>query len=273
MKRLEALSFLKSELAGFEAAELRHIVSFVLGITIPEIYISPAEEISAEQEEKLREIVSRRKQREPLAYILGEWDFMGLSFYVDRSVLIPRQDTETLAEAAIAYAKEKGTAKALDICTGSGCIAVSVKKALPGMEMKASDISGAALLIAKENAERNLTDIEFMKADLFCGIDGTFGLITANPPYIAEDEYAELQEEIVRYEPKLALTADENGLFLYRRIAKEAKRILNGRIFLEIGWKQADDVMGMLRQEGYTDIYKIKDLSGNDRVISGEYIK
>ena len=272
MNRREALLLLKKEFETLETAEIRHSLRAVLGISQAEIYLDPEKELTDAEEKQLQELICRRKQAEPLAYILGEWDFMGLTLSVNKNVLIPRQDTETLAEDAIAYAKKTGAKNALDICTGSGCIALSLKAALRDMEVTASDISKEALAVAKENAERNGLAVNFIESDLFADIEGIFDIITANPPYIAFEEYMDLQPEIIFYEPQLALVAEENGLYFYRKIAEEAKKYLCGRIFLEVGFLQAEAVSEFLAENGYTEIYTLKDLGGIDRVVSGKYV-
>lgn len=266
MTRTEAIKLLKAELK--EASELRYILPFVLKEDFSRMIAYGSESISEAEERQLKEIIKQRKEHIPLQYILREWYFMDLTLYVDENVLIPRQDTETLCELAIDYAKRSDSKTMLDICTGSGCIALAVKKAVPRLKVTAGDISEKALEVARKNADLNQLEVCYEKSDLFNNIEGSFDIITANPPYIAESEYEALEKELT-FEPKLALVAEEDGLALYKRIAKEAKAKLNkgGAIFLEIGSSQAFAVSEMLCESGFINIETIKDLAGNDRVV------
>ncbi len=266
MTRTEAIKLLKAELK--EASELRYILPFVLKEDFSHTVAYGNESISEAAERQLKEIIKQRKEHVPLQYILREWYFMDLTLYVDENVLIPRQDTETLAELTMDYAKRNNSKTMLDICTGSGCIALAIKKAVPKLKVTASDISEKALEVARRNASLNKLDVCFERSDLFDNIKGSFDIITANPPYIAESEYEALEKELY-FEPKLALIAEEDGLALYKRISKEAKTKLNkgGVIFLEIGCSQAFAVSEMLKKNGFINIKTVKDLAGNDRVV------
>ena len=232
------------------------------------------------------ELIDVRSKHFPLQYILGETYFCGLRFLVDDNVLIPRQDTEVLVEKVIADNPDRNK-YILDLCTGSGCIAISLS-ALGGYKLiVGTDISNEALRVAARNAEdlveSQLIDDEmenkiyFMQSNLFdnfskleaeLGID-KFDIITANPPYIRSKDIGTLQDEIKKYEPIIALDGDKDGLKYYREIAKDAKNYLNdgGKIYLEIGYDQADDVRKIFESAGYTYIETVKDLGGNDRVI------
>lgn len=235
---------------------------------------------------QFEELISMRASHFPLQYILGESYFCGLKFNIDRNVLIPRQDTEILVEKVIADNQDKNKS-ILDICTGSGCIAISLACLGDYKLVVGTDISEDALEVAAKNANelvenRELDDemnqsIYFLQSDMFDGLYKlkeklgieTFDIITANPPYIKSDEIKKLQDEVKKYEPRLALDGDKDGLKYYKSIASEAKKYLNdnGKIYLEIGYDQADEVAKVFENAGYTHIETVKDLGGNDRVI------
>ena len=211
--------------------------------------------------------VGRRLLREPLQYILGTWYFMGLPFTVTPAALIPRQDTETLAEEGKRLISGRGYRSLLDVCTGTGCIAVSLAK-LTGICAEASDISPECAALARENAERNGVKLAVRTADLFDGA-GKYDVVTANPPYIADADMEALQPE-VRFEPRLALAGGKDGLELYRRIAKEAEPHINrgGALLLEVGYGEAETVAALFTGK---KVRIIKDLNGIDRVVIIEY--
>lgn len=220
---------------------------------------------------KLISLIERRKAHEPLQYILGEWEFMGLTFKVNEDVLIPRQDTETLAEEAERLIVGRGFRSLLDICTGSGCIGISLAKRT-GIGVCLSDISERALEIAKINAALNGTDCKLVKSDLFSGTKGGFDIITANPPYIRSAEFGSLQAE-VGYEPRLALDGGDDGLDFYRRIKDDFSEHLNenGVLLMEIGFDQAESVNKLFA--GCGNVRIIKDICGLDRVVAVDRIK
>ena len=260
IKELEQRLSAVSDAPRFEAEQL---ASFVLGKS--RLSLEDKKEIfPGKYSDSLNELAKRRLSGEPLQYLLGEWEFMGLPFIVEPSALIPRQDTETLAETAIKLIKERGYKSALDICTGTGCIAVSIKK-LGGLKrVAASDISPDCTALAKRNAELNMVDIELSVRDLFAG-HGSFDIITANPPYINKEDMAALQRE-VRHEPALALYGGEDGLDFYRRIASDWHAHINpgGAMLLEAGMGEAGAVADMF--SGFKTRI-IKDLCGVERVV------
>ena len=230
----------------------------------------PAEESVQEQ---YRAAVKRRAGREPLQYITGTAPFYGYSLRVTPAVLIPRFDTEILVQELLEVLKPG--MRILDICTGSGCIpAVAAKEFSERNEGKtldvtASDISEDALCVARDNAARLGVDVHFIKSDLFSDITGTFDVITANPPYIREAEISLLDKEVCSFEPRIALSGMEDGLYFYRKISAEASDYLrrDGIMILEIGAEQAESVSGMLRDHGFRDIRLVQDLGGRDRVL------
>ena len=209
----------------------------------------------------LEGLLQRRENGEPLAYILGYREFFGRRFRVDSNVLIPRHETEVLVETALEF--EKDVCSVLDIGTGSGCIAITLKLDRPYWEVWATDISSSALQVARENAETLGADISFRHSDLLRQLDGEkFDLIISNPPYIGREE--ELSREVKDFEPDSALFADDHGLALYRQLAEDAPVHLHpgGQILLEIGYQQGTAVSNM-----FPSSKVIKDLDGNDRVV------
>ncbi len=227
-----------------------------------------------------REMIVRRGRRVPLQQILGRAWFMGLEFYVNRHVLIPRQDTETLVELVLKDCEKRQAAKAhwrpslLDICTGSGCIAVSLAAIGEFSQVAGTDISEEALGVARLNAERLLDGqgILFFRGDLFGALphDGMlYDIVTSNPPYIPTGVIASLEPEVREHEPRLALDGSQDGLYYYKRIAAEADAYLapGGGIYLEIGHDQGEAVCALMHGNGYEDVRVFCDLAGHDRVV------
>lgn len=227
------------------------------------------EEADMEEEKAYRELIGRRAKRIPLQQITGEQEFMGFPFLVNEHVLIPRQDTETLVEEAMAKSG-KGD-RVLDMCTGSGCILLSLLKLVPGLSGTGADISREALKVAVENGKRLQTEASFLESDLFEKVEGVFDLIVSNPPYIASDEIGTLMEEVRDHEPIGALDGSTDGLAFYRRLVQEGKDHLKsgGWMLFEIGCTQAEAVMELLKKGGFQEIYVKKDLAGLDRVVGG----
>lgn len=219
------------------------------------------------------EKIDRLVNNEPIQYILNRQDFMGLNLYVDNNVLIPQPDTEILVEEVIEIAKDREEGlKILDMCTGSGAIAISLARYIKESKVYATDISEAALEIAKDNALKNITDITFVKSDVFDKVEEKeFDIIVSNPPYIESDVIKTLSKE-VQNEPHIALDGGTDGLYFYRKISKEAISYLKdgGYIAFEIGYNQREQVENLLREYGYKNIYSKKDLGGNDRVVIGQ---
>jgi release factor glutamine methyltransferase len=232
-------------------------------------FLHKDDELSAEEKQEYALVLAKRAERIPLQYITGHQEFMGLKFQVNSNVLIPRQDTELLVEHALAMLTLEE--KILDLCTGTGCIAVSM--AYYGKEKKvqvaASDISKTVLLTAKENANHNQVQVDFIRSDLFEKITEKYTMILTNPPYIPTKVIEELQPEVRNFEPMIALDGHDDGYHFYRRIAAEAGNYLEdeGHLLLEIGNDQTVVVSGLLKQAGFIDIEVKKDLSGHDRLI------
>lgn len=264
------------EHAGIPDAKLDawYLLEYVTGISRASYFGDPKREVPKEQAESYREVILRRAGHIPLQHITGEQEFMGYPFLVNPDVLIPRQDTETLVEEALKMAAPG--MKALDMCTGSGCILISLLKLCPGLLGTGCDISQKALETARENARRLDVEAEWIQSDLFEKVGpGTFDLILSNPPYIRTDVIRGLQEEVRLHDPWIALDGKEDGLYFYRRIIEgSAGRIRSGgTLMFEIGHDQAKDVSGMMEEAGYTQIQVKKDLAGLDRVVTGRYNK
>ena len=223
---------------------------------------SPYQELSETDAKALDPLIRRRLSGEPLPSVLGEWEFYGLPFYVDRSVLIPRPDTETLAETALKLLKD-GRKDVLDLCCGSGCIGIALA-VCGGARVTAADVSADALEITERNARRNGVSVRTVRSDLFDGIEGTFGLIVSNPPYLSRPEM-DARDESLRFEPELALYGGEDGLDFYRRIANEYRRYLKpgGTLLLEIGMTQKEAVAALFDRADC-----IPDYGGRPRVIA-----
>lgn len=261
------------ERAGIAEAELDawYLLEYVTGISRASYYGDPGRVVSEEDICRYRECIEKRAVHIPLQHITGEQEFMGLSFRVNDQVLIPRQDTETLVEEALKYAMPG--MRVLDLCTGSGCILISLLHFCPGLTGVGSDISAEALKMARTNGQRlHVEDrAQWLCGDLFEKVTGAFDLIVSNPPYIRSAEIEELQEEVRLYDPRIALDGAEDGLLFYRRIIEESKSYLKngGRLLFEIGCDQGRDVAELLENAGYTEVSVKKDLAGLDRVAAG----
>ena len=205
----------------------------------------------------------------PIQYITNKQEFMQLNFFVNENVLIPRSDTEILVEEIIENYKNKEV-KILDLCTGSGCIAISLKKYIENSKVYAIDISEEALNIAKQNAMNNETDITFIKSDMFSNIkEEKFDIIVSNPPYIKTEVIKKLDKE-VKKEPLIALDGGNDGLYFYKKIIEEGYKFLNeeGKIFFEIGYDQKEDIINLINNNNKYELIKTKkDLENNDRII------
>ena len=263
------------EHAGIPDAKLDawYLLEYVTGISRASYFGDPKREVPEEQAESYREVILRRAGHIPLQHITGEQEFMGYSFLVNPDVLIPRQDTETLTEEALKFT-EPGM-KVLDLCTGSGCILISLMKKCHGLTGTGCDISEKALKTARENGRRLQVEASWIQSDLFEQISERFDLIVSNPPYIRTGVIEELQEEVRLHDPWIALDGKKDGLYFYRRIIAESTGYIrdNGALMFEIGHDQAEDVVRLIEEAGYTQIRVKKDLAGLDRVVTGRYNK
>ena len=220
------------------------------------------------------ELLAQRGRRLPLQHLLESQEFMGLTGYVNEDVLIPRQDTETLVEQVLAHHRDKKI-KILDMCTGSGCIAVSLEKLGGYADVTGADLSPEALAVARRNGEAicGADGPVFVQSDLFAAVDGVYDVIASNPPYIPSQVIEGLEPEVRDYEPRGALDGGADGLTFYRRLAAECREHLTdgGSVYFEIGCEQAADVTGLLADAGYSEIEVIKDEPGLDRVVRAVY--
>ena len=246
-----------------------YLLEWCTGVSSSHYLAYPDEIISHDQEEQYRASLVKRERRIPLQQITGEQEFMGLSFYVNEHVLIPRQDTEILVEETAKFLRDG--MQFLDLCTGSGCILLSLLHLKPGVEGTGVDLSPEALKVAEKNRERLGAKAALIQSDLFDKIESAFDVIVSNPPYIKRAEIETLMDEVRLHEPYMALDGHEDGLYFYRKIAEEAPKYLRagGGLFLEIGCDQGACVAELLRQQGFADVKVVKDLAGLDRVVEG----
>ena len=250
---------------GIDESDAEWIYSITLGIKRSELASRPS--VKPSESKKIDELVRERLTGRPLWYIIGDTDFCGVKIKVDERVLIPRPETELLAETVI-KSVENG-AKVLDMCTGSGCIAVAVAKACAdkGVKVTGADVSDAALMLARENASLNGVDVNFVLSDMFTSVRGRFDIIVCNPPYIKSGEIPYIQREVREYEPRVALDGGDDGLDFYRTIAKEVKSYLakDGMLIMECGEGQTEAVLQLFKKREYAIV--MKDLAGTDRFV------
>lgn len=265
------LAAARLEQAGVPDADVdaAYLLASVLKEDTLAMRINGHRELAAPQRAAFDALCDRRAVREPLQYILGETEFMGLTFHVEPGVLIPRADTEILVEKALAWMKPG--ARVLDIGTGSGAIAVSLAKLGRQAQVTAVDVSDRALEIARQNAKRNGATVEFVKSDCFSALKGRkYDMIVSNPPYISENEMRGLMPEVTR-EPELALFGGADGLDFYRRISREAPEYLNegGCLLFEIGWLQKDAVSALVKAH-IGEPFALRDYGQNWRVVGAK---
>ena len=255
--------------AGLDAWEL---LEYVTGISRTMYYADPSAPVSEENEKRYFDCITKRAKRIPLQHITGVQGFMGYTFHVNEHVLIPRQETEVLVEEALE--RLKNGMRILDMCTGSGCILLSLmkmgeeRKHIQDLTGTGVDISEEALLVARENAKLLGVSAEFRKSDLFSEVTGTYDILVSNPPYIPTKVIEGLEEEVRLHDPYIALDGKEDGLYFYRRIISDSAKHMKpgGILMLEIGHDQGEAVKAMLLDAGYRDVKIKKDLAGLDRV-------
>ena len=233
-------------------------------------YVHMDEEMSQEQIREYQALLSKRAERIPLQYIVGEQEFMGLTFLVNEHVLIPRQDTEVLVEEVMKNLHDGF--RILDLCTGSGCILLSLLHYSNDCSGVGADLSEEALEVARKNAEQlGENSALFVQGDLFAPVEGKFEIIVSNPPYICSDVIPTLMEEVREHEPMQALDGGADGLDFYRKIIQGAKEHLcgGGQLFFEIGYDQGEAVQRLMEQAGYREVECVQDFAGLDRVVFG----
>lgn len=295
--------------AGIEEAALdaRLLLEAVCGTNRNDLLVHGEQPVTPEAEEKYLNWIGQRAEHIPLQQLTGEQDFMGLTFTVNENVLIPRQDTEILVEEVLKELHDG--MRVLDMCTGSGCILISLLHYSNGCEGLGVDLSVEALKVAERNAERILREdfsenqdcvvttfetesddaetaintvendtagrARFLQSDLFENVEGKFEIIVSNPPYIASDEIEKLMPEVRDHEPRMALDGTADGLEFYRRIIAEAGQHLvsSGMLFFEIGYDQGQAVSELMREHGYREVQVVQDYAGLDRVVYGTYVE
>ena len=266
------------EISSTPRLDVETLLQKVLGVDRLYILLNLDRVLSNDEEQLFNKFIEERLNNRPIAYIVGNREFMGLDFYVQEGVLIPRPDTEILVEEVIELAKDKGKVNILDIGTGSGAITVSLAKYLENAKVTSVDISDIALEIGKRNAMKNnvVDRIDFIKSDLFSALDKNvkFDIIVSNPPYIKREVIETLDKQVKDFEPYNALEGGIDGLDFYRAITTQAKDFLKegGILAYEVGHDQSEDVSKLMEMDGYTNIYTRKDLQQIDRVVIGNIL-
>ena len=266
--------------AGIEEATLdaRLLLEAVCGTDRNDLLAHGEQPVMSQAEEKYLNWIRQRAEHIPLQQLTGEQDFMGLTFSVNEHVLIPRQDTEILVEEVLKELHDR--MRILDMCTGSGCILLSLLHYSNDCEGLGVDLSAEALEVAGQNVLKVLTPekaehAHFLQSDLFEKVEGKFEIIVSNPPYIASAEVEKLMPEVRDHEPRMALDGTEDGLYFYRRIIEEAGKHLvsSGMLFFEIGYDQGQAVSELMRAQGYREVQVVQDYAGLDRVVFGTYVE
>ena len=279
LKQLYKVGTVKLAEEGIEEFSLDawYLLEYVTGVSKAMYFAEPERAVSEENADRYIDCIRQRAAHIPLQHITGEQEFMGYPFYVNEHVLIPRQDTETLVEEAIQVMRPK--MKILDMCTGSGCIVLSILKMcrekyyMTELQGIGADVSEEALKVARENGRRLEVPVTWIQSDLFAKIpeEEKYDVIVSNPPYIETAVIDTLQEEVRLHDPYIALDGKEDGLYFYRRIISEAGKYLKpqGKLMFEIGCDQAEVVEELMKNAGYEQITVKKDLAGLDRVVYG----
>ena len=251
-----------------------YLLEHVTGITRAGYFMDMHRVLSEKEEAEYREFVAIRAKHVPLQHITGVQEFMGLEFCVNEHVLVPRQDTEVLVESVLEVLKPD--MQVLDMCTGSGCILISLLKLCGFADVSGvgADVSKEALQVACKNAEQLDAEATWIYSDLFSKVEGEYDVIVSNPPYIRTSVIEGLKEEVKFHDPFIALDGKEDGLYFYRRIVEESPQYLKkgGKLYFEIGHDQGDDVLRLMKEAGFSDVTVKKDLAGLDRVVFGVYI-
>jgi release factor glutamine methyltransferase len=254
---------------GVESARLdaERLLAHALGLSRLELYTQHDRPLTEDERASARELVRRRGTREPLAYVLGDWDFRRLTLKTDNRALVPRPETEVVVERCLALLDDLEAPHVVDVGTGTGAIALAIKHELPDAHVTATDLSGDALALAAENAEVNGLDVRFVETDLLTGVDGPFDLVVSNPPYVLPGEIDELEPEVREWEPRAALV--DSGQT--ERLAEEARRVLDGWLVLEVHAEQVAKATSLLENAGYDGVHVTRDLAGRERIVEGRW--
>ncbi len=272
---LKCIEYLKKNGVADSRLDAEYIFAHVLNVKRSILSMNLMREITQEEKEKIKHLLHQRaKEKRPLQYILGEWEFYGYPFYVDERVLIPRADTEILVEQCKFILQELNNPKVLDIGTGSGAISIALAKEVPSANILGADISLDALEVAKKNRELNRceSNLKFIKSDVFSSIkEFDYDMIISNPPYIPEDEYKELMPEVKLHEPMGALTDKGDGYYFYKKISEESPKYLKdgGYLVFEVGYNQAKKVSEFMEKNKFDIVAIVKDYGGIERVVIG----
>lgn len=276
----QGMEKLSSENIADAKIDARLLLEYVCKTDRNALYLKPDMEVTDQEVQKYLELIAKRMKHIPLQHLTGEQDFMGLTFTVNEHVLIPRQDTECLVEIVLKHLHDG--MRILDMCTGSGCILISLLHYSNDCQGVGVDLSKEALEIATHNAKvlgsngiADKMDATFIQSDLFEKVRGKFDIIVSNPPYIKTEVINTLMPEVKDYEPMMALDGTKDGLYFYRNIILDAKKHLNrgGQLFFEIGYDQGREVSELMREAGYADVEVAKDLAGLDRVVYGTFLE
>lgn len=252
--------------------DAKELLFLATGMSVDDWLLKSSEKISENEATRFSEYIGRRAAREPLQQITGVQYFCGLPIHVTKDTLCPRQETEVWVDSILPLCRN---ANVLDMCTGTGCIAISIAKLGAPKSVTAADISKSALAVARDNADINQAKVEFIESDMFAEIKDTYDIIVSNPPYIPAIQMKTLMPEVKDYEPEIALYGGEDGLDFYRIITKEAVKHLRkdnetgGYLVVEIGFDQGVSVPELFRNMGFSDVKVIKDYAGLDRVVMG----
>ena len=262
--------------AGIEEAALDawYLLEYICNIDKVYYLLYKKENVETQKINSYESVIQKRANRIPLQHITNRQEFMGYSFYVNENVLIPRQDTEILVERVLSDLKTEADKKSisiLDVCTGSGCIIISLAKEMQLRNAVGVDISTEALEVAKKNCEQLEVLVELKQSDLFEAVTDKYDVIVSNPPYIRSEEIVTLMPEVKDHEPMLALDGREDGLYFYRKIINESAGYLNdgGRLYFGIGCDQGTEVERLMKNAGFHHVKVEKDLAGLDRVVYG----
>lgn len=275
----DALEYGKKELleCGIEDAQLDAwlLLEHVSGISRSWYFVHEDEAISQDCIEKYQRLIEQRGKHIPLQQITEEAYFYGMKFFVNENVLIPRQDTEVLVEQVLKLSKGKENLKLLDMCTGSGCILLSLLANLKQASGTGVDLSEKALEVAQRNGRELGIEVSWVQSNLFDKVSGIYDIIVSNPPYIETAVIEGLMDEVRLYEPRMALDGTEDGLFFYREITAQAGKYLknNGILAFEIGYNQGKAVSEFMKENGYKEVQVLQDLAGLDRVVTGRIKK